>query len=281
MARFTTSDGLELYYTDTGADTGAGRPILCLAGLTRNSSDFTFLAPHLASHRLICMDYRGRGQSAYDPDFSNYNILREGQDALELLDHLGLDQVTLIGTSRGGLIAMALAYGHPARLKAVVLNDIGPDVDAKGLERIMDYVGKEPGLPDLDSAAQALAHVHGPDFAGVSVERWRQQAAFMFCEKPGGGLGLRYDARLRDALIGQAGTGETADLWLLFDALKDIPLAVIRGENSDLLTAATLARMQEHHPGLIAAVVPDRGHVPFLDEAPALAAIHALLEQTA
>lgn len=277
MAVFTTSDGLELYYTDTGT----GRAILCLAGLTRNSADFSFLAPHLSDHQLICMDYRGRGQSDYDPDFTNYNILREGQDVLELLDHLGLDQVTLISTSRGGLIAMALAYGHAARLRAVVLNDIGPDVDAKGLERIMDYVGKEPGLPDLDSCAAALAHVHGPDFAGVSLERWRQQAAFMFHEKPGGGLGLRYDARLRDALTGQAGTGEAVDLWLLFDALKDIPLAVIKGENSDLLTAATLAKMQEHHPGLIAAVVPDRGHVPFLDEAPALAAIHALLDQTA
>ncbi|WP_294612861.1 alpha/beta hydrolase [uncultured Roseovarius sp.] len=277
MATFTTSDGLEIYYTDTGK----GRPVLCLAGLTRNSDDFTFMAPLLGDNRLICMDYRGRGKSGYDPDFTNYNILREGQDALELLDHLGLDQVTLIGTSRGGLIAMALAYGHPARLRAVVLNDIGPDVDAKGLERIMDYVGKEPNLPDLDSAALALAHVHGPDFPGVSIERWRQQAGFMFQEKPGGGLGLRYDAKLRDALTGQAGTGEAADLWLLFDALKDIPLAVIKGANSDLLSAATLARMQEHHPGLIAAVVPDRGHVPFLDEDPALAAIHSLLEQTA
>lgn len=277
MAQFTTSDGLEIYYTDTGN----GRAILCLAGLTRNSEDFNFLAPHLADNRLICMDYRGRGKSAYDPEFTNYNILREGQDALELLDHLGLDQVTLIGTSRGGLIAMALAYGHPTRLRAVVLNDIGPDVDAKGLERIMDNVGKEPGLPDLDSCAAALAHVHGPDFAGVSLERWRQQAEFMFYEKPDGGLGLRYDAKLRDALTGQAGTGDAVDLWLLFDALKDIPLAVIKGENSDLLTAATLAKMQEHHPGLIAAVVPDRGHVPFLDEAPALGAIHTLLDQTA
>lgn len=277
MATFTTSDGLDLYYTDTGT----GRPILCLAGLTRNSTDFTFLAPHLADTRLICMDYRGRGQSAYDPDFINYNILREGQDALELLDHLGLDQVTLIGTSRGGLIAMALAYGHPARLKAVVLNDIGPDIGTKGLERIMDYVGKEPNLPDLDSAAQALAHVHGTDFPDVSVERWRQQAEFMFYEKPEGGLGLRYDAKLHDALTGQAGTGEAADLWPLFDALKDIPLAVIKGANSDLLTAATLAKMQDRHPSLIAAVVANRGHVPFLDEASALGAIHTLLDQTA
>ena len=138
MARFTTSDGLSLHYTDAGD----GPPILCLAGLTRNSADFSFLAPHLSGYRLICMDYRGRGQSDHAPDFMTYNILREGRDAIELMDHLGLDRVTLIGTSRGGLIAMALAHAHPGRLSGVVLNDIGPEVAAEGIARIMDYVGR-------------------------------------------------------------------------------------------------------------------------------------------
>ncbi|WP_417728369.1 alpha/beta fold hydrolase [Roseovarius sp.] len=276
MARFTTSDGLSLYYTDAGE----GTPILCLAGLTRNSADFSFVAPHLTGHRLICMDYRGRGGSDHAADFMSYNILREGQDAIELMDHLGLPRVTLIGTSRGGLIAMALAYGQPHRLAGVVLNDIGPEVTPIGIERIMDYVGREPDLPDLDSAAAALAHVHATGFPGVPLSRWRQQAEFMFYQKPEGGLGLRYDARLRDALVGQAGAGEAVDLWVLFDALKDIPTAAIRGANSDLLSLETFAKMDDRHPGLITATVPDRGHVPFLDEPQSLSAIRALLDLT-
>ncbi len=275
MARFTTSDGLSLHFEDEGR----GLPILCLAGLTRNSADFSFVLPHLAGHRVIRMDYRGRGQSDHAPDFMSYNILREAQDAIELLDHLGIARAVILGTSRGGLIAMALAHLHPARLAGVVLNDIGPVVDPKGLERIMDYVGREPVLADLDSAAAALAHVHAEAFPGVPLARWRAQAEFMFFEKPGGGLGLRYDAGLRDALVGQAGAGEAPDLWLLFDALRDIPVAAIRGANSDLLTAQTLGAMAARHPGLITATVPDRGHVPFLDEPQALAALNALLER--
>jgi pimeloyl-ACP methyl ester carboxylesterase len=175
---------------------------------------------------------------------------------------------------------MALAYLVPDRLSGVVLNDIGPEVATEGLERIMDYVGRAPDLPDLDTAASALAHIHATGFPGVPLARWRAQAEAMFAETPGGGLALRYDARLRDALIGQAGAGEAPDLWQMFDALREVPLTVIRGANSDLLSPETLAKMQARHPGLITATVPDRGHVPFLDEPEALAAIHALLDQT-
>ncbi|WP_288940629.1 alpha/beta hydrolase [uncultured Roseovarius sp.] len=274
MPRFTTSDGLSLYYEDQGA----GRPVLCLAGLTRNARDFDFVAPHLGDLRLLRLDYRGRGQSDHDPEFMNYSILREAQDVIELLDHLGLERVTILGTSRGGLIAMALAAGHGDRLQGVVLNDIGPEVTPIGLERIMDYVGKPPNAPTLDEAAQALKAVSEAQFPGVPLTRWRAQAGAMFEEQSGGGLALRYDPKLRDALIGQAGVGEAPDLWLLFDALKEVPLAVIRGENSDLLSAETVERMAERHPGLIAATVPDRGHVPFLDEPEALKAIRDWLE---
>ena len=121
MPKFTTSDGLSLFYEDQGD----GPPVLCLAGLTRNTTDFTYLVPHMAGTRLIRLDYRGRGQSDYAEDYMTYNILREGQDAVELLDHLGLAKATIIGTSRGGLIAMALSHTHPDRLNGVVLNDIG------------------------------------------------------------------------------------------------------------------------------------------------------------
>ena len=276
MGRFTTSDGLGLHYRDEGQ----GAPVLCLAGLTRNGDDFQWLAPHLKGRRLIRLDYRGRGLSDHAADPVTYTIAREGQDVVELLDHLGLDRVTVIGTSRGGLIAMGLAATVPGRLAGVVLNDIGPEVAASGIARIMDYVGKTPDLPNLEVAAQKLAQANAQAFPGVPLARWRAQAAAMWAEKPGGGLALRYDAHLRDALTGQAGTGEVVDLWPYFDALAPLPVAVLRGANSDLLSPDTFARMQARHPQLIAAEIPGRGHVPFLDEAPALEAIHALLEET-
>ena len=277
MPRFTASDGTELHFEDQGE----GPAILCLAGLTRNSTDFTYLLPHLAGYRVIRADYRGRGQSQYPQDFMSYSILREGQDAIELMDHLGIDRFTLIGTSRGGLIAMALSLTHPGRMNGVVLNDIGPEVTDEGIARIMDYVGTEPPFADLDAAAEALRAGHAEGFPGVTLDRWREQAEFMWYDKPGGGVGLRYDAKLRDALIGQAGVGEAPDLWQLFDGLKSLPLATIRGANSDLFAESTFEKMAERHPGMIAATVPDRGHVPFLDEPEALDAIHALLEQVA
>lgn len=276
MATFQTSDNLTLYYEDDGA----GPPVLCLAGLTRNCRDFDFLAPHMASTRLIRMDYRGRGKSDYAPDFMSYSIMREAQDAIELLDHLELEQVTLLGTSRGGLIAMVLAYAHKARLNGVILNDIGPVVAPGGLERIMDYVGKEPNFATYAAAAEGLKAVYADAFPNVSLNRWLVQAEFMWKEQGKDTLALRYDARLRDALVGQAGAGDAPDLWQLFDALEGLPLASIRGANSDLLDAETQAEMARRHPGMIAATVPDRGHVPFLDEPQALAAIMTLLERT-
>lgn len=276
MPKFKTSDGLNLYYEDTGT----GAPILCLAGLTRNGRDFDFVAPHLAHTRLIRMDYRGRGNSDYDPDFMNYNIMREAQDAIELLDHLGLEQVTLLGTSRGGLIAMVLAFSNPDRLNGVILNDIGPVVAPGGLDRIMDYVGKEPNFATYADAAAGLQAVYASGFPDVTLAQWQQQAEFMWVEQGSDTLALRYDAKLRDALVGQAGAGEAPDLWLLFDALKPLPLAVIRGANSDLLDVDTLTEMHNHHPGMISATVPNRGHVPFLDEPESIKAITHLLEQT-
>lgn len=279
MSFFTTSDGKRLYYTDTGPE--GARPILCLAGLTRNSDDFSFVAPHLADYRLIALDSRGRGQSEYDADYLNYNVLREGHDAIELLDHLGLDKVTVLGTSRGGLIAMALAASQPARLTAVVLNDIGPVVGAGGIARIMDYVGKKPKAKTLDQAAIDMKAALEHEFPGVPLEVWRQQVAFQYQEIPGG-LELRYDgAALHKALLEQGATGATPDMWMFFEALAKLPLAVVRGANSDILSHDTLEEMKRRHPGLIAAEVPDRGHPPFLDEPEALAAIRALLEQTA
>jgi len=276
MSTFTTSDGKRLHYTDTGK----GQPLLCLAGLTRNGLDFSFLAPHVTEFRLITLDSRGRGASDYDADFMNYNVLREGQDVIELLDQLGLDKVTILGTSRGGLLAMALAASHPERLSGVILNDIGPVVGAKGIARIMDYVGKKPRAKTLDAAAADLKVAMEAEFPGVPLSVWRQQAEYQYLQTEAG-LELRYDPALHKALLEQAATGATPDMWMFFKALRALPLGVLRGANSDILDHETLEEMHRRHPGMISDEVPDRGHVPFLDEPESLALIRQILEQAA
>jgi len=275
MPRFQTSDGLSLHYTVRGD----GPAVLCLAGLTRNGDDFAFLAPYLAGYRMITMDYRGRGYSDYDPNFMNYNVPREGLDAIELLDHLGVDHAAIIGTSRGGLIAMALAMTHKDRLSAVMLNDVGPVIEQAAIARIMDYVGQKPAARDFESAAQAMAHVFAEQFPRVPHERWVEVVKAQY-DQSETGLTLRYDAKLRDALIEQAKAGPAPDLWPLFDALNGLPTGVIRGGNSDLLSAYTLLEMQSRMPKLRGVTIPDRGHVPFLDEPPAVAMITSVLKDT-
>lgn len=273
MAFFTASDGLRIFYEDTGS----GSPLLCLAGLTRNNRDFAFFAPHATDLRMIAMDYRGRGQSDHDPDYANYNILREAQDVIELLDHLGLNKVTVLGTSRGGLIAMALAASHPDRLAGVILNDVGPVIEPAGIAKIMDYVGKQPVATSYDEMAAAMKLTLEPRFPGVPLNVWRNQAEVQYAKTPTG-LTLRYDPALRQALLDQAASGVTPDLWPLFDALRNIPTGVIRGANSDLLAPATVQDMHTRHPGLVSAEVPDRGHVPFLDEPQSLDIIRKVLD---
>ncbi len=273
MANFATSDGLRLHYEDDGT----GLAVLCLAGLTRNARDFDFVAPHLRQARLIRMDWRGRGQSEFASDFTTYNVGREAMDAIELLDHLGVGRAVVLGTSRGGLVAMAMAATAPQRLAGVILNDVGPVIEPDAIARIMDYVGRKPAFSDLQSAAQGLAAFHAAAFPGVPMQRWRHMAAAQYRATPDG-LELTYDPRLRDALIAQAKAGPPPDLWPMFDALASIPTGLIRGANSDLLSRETVAAMQARRPDLIATEVPDRGHAPFLDEPASLDVIHRLLE---
>ena len=271
---FTTGDGLRLAYRDEGA----GTPVLCLAGLTRNMADFDFVARDFADRaRIIRLDTRGRGESDFDPQYLNYNIVREGQDALELLDHLGLDRAAMLGTSRGGLIGLLLAQSHPDRLTGLCLNDIGPVIEPAGLAFIFSYLGVTPTHADHEAAADALVASTAATFPGVPRARWRLHAERIWRET-GSGLALRYDANLRQSLIEQSATGAITDLWPLFDALAGKPVALIRGQHSDILSAATAAEMARRRPDLIHAEVPRRGHVPFLDEPESQAVIAAFLE---
>jgi len=274
-AVFTASDGLRLAYRDEGRRDGP--VLLCLAGLTRNLEDFEFVARDFAdAARIVRLDTRGRGGSDRDPDYTNYNLHREGQDALDLLDHLGLHRAAILGTSRGGLIAMLLATTHRDRLAGVCLNDIGPVIAPEGLATIMGYLGITPEFADHEAAADGLITANAARFPGVPRARWRRHAERIWTET-GTGLALRYDPRLRDALLEQSAGGESPDLWPWFDALAGLPLALIRGATSDLLSAETAAEMARRRPDMIAAEVPRRGHVPFLDEPEAQRAIARFL----
>ncbi|WP_421701782.1 alpha/beta fold hydrolase [Aliiroseovarius sp.] len=269
MKTFQSTDGLTLAYRDEGE----GLPVIALAGLTRNGDDFNFVAPHLEGVRLIRPDYRGRGHSDWAP-YQSYTIQVEAMDVLHLMDHLGLQRAAILGTSRGGLIAMGLAATVRDRLIGVCLNDIGPVIDPDGLETIMGYLGREPAARTFEDAAQARAKFM-TGFDGVPLERWRAEVHHLFREDAGR-LKNRYDPALRDAVI-EAGAQPVPDLWPLFDALNGLPTALVHGANSDLLSDATVAEMRRRHPGMGYARVPGRGHVPFLDEPEALSVIQAWL----
>ncbi|MBV6635860.1 MAG: alpha/beta hydrolase [Mameliella sp.] len=269
MPKLQTSDGISLFYRDEGE----GLPLLCLAGLTRNRRDFDFVAPHLEGVRLIRLDYRGRGQSDWAPH-ETYQIPVEGRDALELLDHLGLEKAAILGTSRGGLIAMVLAATAKARLLGVALNDIGPEIAGPGLEVIEGYLGRKPPQKTLAEVAQRRAEVM-TGFVGVSEARWMEEAERLFVQTDQG-LELTYDPKLRDAVLG-GGAQPAPGLWPLFDALEGLPLCAMRGENSDLLTPECFAEMRRRRPDMIATEVKGRGHIPFLDEPEALEALQGWL----
>lgn len=270
MPVFSTTDGTQLYFDDQGT----GPVVIALAGLTRNGTDFNHVAPHLPV-RLIRLDYRGRGQSDW-ADPASYSIPQEAQDTLALMDHLKLEQAAILGTSRGGLIAMALASFAKDRLTGVALNDIGPEISDAGLDVIKDYIGRRPAQKTYIEAAafRAATWTH---FKQVPMARWRAEVEQHYIEVEDG-LDLRYDPRLRDAVLA-AGTQPVPDLWPFFDALAGLPLALIRGANSDLLTAQTAEKMRARRPDMIYADVPDRGHVPFLDEPLALTAIRKWVDK--
>lgn len=269
---FLAEDGARLAYRDEGQ----GMPLLCLAGLTRTMADFDYLIPELSADpgpvRLIRMDYRGRGASDWTGP-ATYTVEQEGRDALRLLDHLGVAQAVILGTSRGGLIGMVLGAVARDRVRGLILNDVGPEIAREGLVRIIDYVGRNPAGKTHQDYAELLSR--SPGFAGVPMSRWLEEARKHAVAGPEG-LRICYDPALREAFL-QVFDGPPVDLWPLFDALQGLPLALIRGANSDLLTAETVARMRARRPDMALAEVPGRAHIPFLDEPEAVGLIRAFL----
>ncbi|MCX7288540.1 MAG: alpha/beta hydrolase [Rhodobacterales bacterium] len=267
-SHFTAPDGARLAYRDEGE----GLALLCLAGLTRSMADFDYLRPHLPPLRLIRMDYRGRGASDWT-GAATYTVEQEGKDALALLDHLGIERAAILGTSRGGLIGMVLGAVARGRVLGLILNDVGPEIARDGLTRIFDHVGRNPAARTHEDFARYLSQT--PGFANVPTTRWLDEARKLSVESPDG-LRIPYDPTLRDSFLA-AFDGPPVDLWPLFDALAGLPIALIRGANSDLLTAATADKMRARRPDMAFVEVPDRAHIPFLDEPPALDLIRTFL----
>jgi pimeloyl-ACP methyl ester carboxylesterase len=278
---FSAPDDLRLHYRDYDDAPTGSTPILCLAGLTRNARDFAELAGRLAAgRRIILAEQRGRGQSDYDPQPENYHPGIYVRDMMALIDHLELPRVIIIGTSLGGLMAMLMAAGFPERFAGILLNDIGPIIDARGLAKIQDYIDRVPMVKDWDAAARDLQTLFGSSFPNYRLLDWDRFARALYRENERGVPVLDYDPKI--AVNVKSGGSASPDLWPVFDALPLIPTAVVRGQLSNILAADILAEMQRRRPDLMAVELPDIGHAPSLIEDDALRLIGnflALIDQ--
>ena len=272
---FDSHDGLRLYSRVYAA--AADSPVvLCLHGLMRNSRDFGALAAQLAArYRVIVPDVRGRGFSARDPNFNNYQIPVYLQDVLTLLAGLGAARVSIIGTSMGGLMAMLLAATHPKLVSRIVLNDVGPQVDPAGLERIRGYAGQAAPVRSWPEAIAQLRADYAAAWPNLSDARWDEIARLSYRANAQGVPEVDADPLIREPLKSSAAAAP--DLWPLWRSLARVPILVIRGAHSDILSVATLARMQRERPGLEVLTVANRGHAPLLDEPGCVAAIERFL----
>lgn len=279
-ATWESEDGLSLSYRDyPGPQDVARVPVLCMHGLTRNSRDFADLAEHLsARRRVIVPEMRGRGGSDYAPQSESYNPRQYVADVERLLQELGIDRFVAIGTSLGGLMTMLLAQSGPGRIAGAVLNDIGPEIEAAGIDRIAGYVGQGRSYPTWVHAARALCEVHGDAHPEFELDQWLEMAKRTLCVGQNGRITYDYDMAIAEPFRQPGGAAPT-DLWPAFEALDGVPMVLIRGELSDLLSPATVERMKELNPAMTVVTVPNVGHAPTLDEPQARKAIDALLDR--
>jgi pimeloyl-ACP methyl ester carboxylesterase len=276
---YESFDDLRLHARHYPAPDEQFRSVICLPGLTRNARDFHTLATYLSTHpekprNVYCLDYRGRGQSQHDPNWRNYVPYTELIDALDFLTVRGLHQVGIVGTSRGGIIAMMMAALRPTAMGAVVLNDIGPVIETLGLARIVSYVGRMPVPKTWADAVMIMREINGRGFPDFTDAQWDQMARGVFEERKGR-LVLSYDRKLARALGSIDLSRPLPDMWPQFIALGQVPVFVLRGEHSDVLSAETLEAMVERHPNLRAMTVPEQGHAPALQEQEPVEAIGA------
>lgn len=280
---FATADGLKLHYRDYAAvGPASGPPVLCLHGLTRNVRDFEDLAPMIAGlgRRVIVASQRGRGESGRDPVVERYNPAVYAADMVGLLDHLEIPRAVFVGTSMGGLMTLITAAMAPGRIAAAVLNDIGPEIDPAGLERIRGYVGGGRAARSWEDAARMCRDINRVAFPLETGEAfWLGFARKLFrTEGDPGPIVLDYDPQIAASFPAAPRDDQpAADLWPLFDALAQAPVLVIRGEITDILMASTVAEMRRRKPDIATCVVPEVGHAPFMTEPAAWAALREFL----
>ncbi len=270
---FTSHDGLRLHVRDYGPRETSALPVVCLAGLSRNSGDFDAVAQSLANgsagkpRRVVALDYRGRGLSDYDRSWTNYDIMVENRDILDALTATGVHEAVFLGTSRGGLHTMVLTATRPSLIRAAILNDIGPVIEQKGLARIRGYVGKLPQPRSIADAVDLFRTMMSAHFTNLSEQEWETYARLTFEEKDGK-LVPRYDPGLGKTLEQIDVEAPLPTLWPQFEGLRNVPVLVIRGENSDLFSTATMDEMARRHPAMETYTVAGQGHAPLLlDEA--------------
>ena len=271
---YKTEDGLRLFARDYSPSLSSPTPLLCLPGLTRNSKDFETIAPWLAqTRRVITPDFRGRGLSQYASDPASYRPDIELVDTIALLDFLKVDRVVVVGTSRGGIVGMLMAAFFHDRLAGLFLNDVGPELDSAGLLRIRSYLGVQSEFTSWEEAIATLKS-NNSGFESLTNDEWQAFAQRVF--KPVNGVPrIDYDPALLQTFpsVEDITAGRVANLWEFFGKIGGLPVSVVRGEHSDLLSAATVAAMKLQNAGLDAITIPQRGHAPFLDEAPAKDAV--------
>ena len=272
---FATQDGLSLYYRDYGDKSSPSLSFLCLPGLSRNSNDFHDLAISLSkNYRFICPDYRGRGRSEYDKNSANYHPRQLLNDIRHLVIVSGLNQFIAIGTSLGGIIVAGLGTMMPAMLKGAIINDIGPEIGVSGMDKIMNFIGRDHPQNDWNVAVSALKKML-PDLNLRSESEWQSATKGTFRKGWDGKLHIDWDPRIIEPILKHPLSG---DLWPLFQSLKSFPILVFRGEHSKILTEDTLNQMAQILPKLRMSAIPGLGHAPSLNEPEARSAIEKYLE---
>ncbi len=275
--RFIAQDGLGLYFREYGDRYSTATPLLCLGGLTRNAKDFHALARRVApERRVLCLDLRGRGRSDHDPNWRNYHPATYLNDIAHLLAIADVHRVVVVGTSLGGVLAMAMGASMPSALAGAVLNDIGPEIERGGLEPILSYIRVDRPQPDWDGAIRAI-RTHLPDLVYQDEAMFEAMARNTFREGDDGLLHFDWDVNIVKPAL--ADRGATPDLWPLFRGLRSVPLLAFRGEASELLTADCFAKMGRERPDARMVTVPRTGHAPTLTEPECVEALDAFLRE--
>lgn len=274
---YKSTDGLNLFFRDFGSQND-GTPVICLPGLTRNSRDFEDLANYLSNRRrVLTVDFRGRGFSDHDPVWQNYHPLTYVADVWTLLDSLSIPKIIVVGTSLGGLCAMVMSAQQSERVTGVVMNDVGPEINPAGLQRIQEYTGRMKPVATWEEAALQAREIYGHGLQDLTNADWDKMVRRGYRENAEGVPQPDMDANIGRA-VREIGA-QKGDPWALFDTLRDTPVTLLWGVLSDILTNDIIDEMKARKPDLKVVPIPNRGHVPLLDEPECLAAIDDLLQQ--